>query len=197
MPLPLAPLLGFALGVAFAWVARAEIARVDTPLYESRSLRVVLGFAAMVFAPMEGYFAAFHGDWAYLYLVPWRRVPSAFDLALVALAGAAVIGGFFAASPLARARKIGPLGALFAAPVVVLLLAMLALQRRLGTSGTFAQFQGGFGTESVTRTDLGRGLLSMLVVLALGVGWCVRLLRRDARRRAPNMAADVAGTRRP
>jgi len=183
MPLPLAPILGFVLGVVYAWVARGELARADASLSESRALRVVVGFAAMVFGPVVGYFAAFHGDWAYLYLVPWRRVPSAFDLALVAGAGASVIGGFVAAAPFARARKLGPLGALFGAPVILLLLAMLALQRRLGTSGTFAQFQGGFGTEPISRTGLGRALLAMLVVLVVGVGWCVRLLRIDARRR--------------
>lgn len=182
MPLPLAPLVGFALGVVFAWLARAELARADTPAYESRPLRIVLGFAAMVFAPVVGYFAAFYGDWSYLYVVAWRRVPSALDLALVLGAGASVLGGFVAASPLARARKVGALGALFAVPAVVLVLAVLALQRRLGTSGTFAQVHGGFGTEPVTHTDLGRALLVMLTVLALGVSWCVRLLRRRAGR---------------
>lgn len=182
MPLPLAPLVGFALGVVFAWLARAELARAKSPAYESRPLRIVFGFAAMVFAPVVGYFAAFYGDWSYLYAVSWRRVPSALDLALVLAAGASVVAGFLAAAPAARARKVGPLGALFAVPSVVLVLAVLALQRRLGTSGTFAQVHGGFGTEPVTHTALGRALLVMLAILGLGVAWCVHLLRRPAGR---------------
>jgi hypothetical protein len=170
------------LGVSFAWLARAELSRADVRLYESRALRVVLGFATMVFAPVTAYFAIWHGDWAYLYLANWRRVPSAVDLALVAVAGASVVGGFAAAAPLARARKLGPLGLLFGTPVVLLLLLVLGLQKRLGTSASYAQFHGGFGTEPITRTDLGRGLLFMLAVLALGVAWSVRLLRALARR---------------
>jgi hypothetical protein len=171
-----------ALGVAFAWLARGELSRSDVRWYESRALRVVFGFAAFVFAPVAAYFAIWHGDWAYLYLIAWKRVPSAVDLALVAVAGASVLGGFAAAAPLARAKKLGPLGALFAAPLVILFLVFLGFQRRLGTSASYAQFHGGFGTEPITQTDLGRGLLWMLAVLALGVAWSVRLLRALARR---------------
>lgn len=182
VPLPLAPLFGLALGVAFAWVGRGELSRADARLFETRSLRVVLGFAALVFAPVVAYFAAFHGDWAYLYLASWRRIPSAVDLALVAVAGGAVVGGFAAASPFARAGKLGPLAALGAVPLVVCALVALAAQRRLGTSGSYAQFQGGFGTEPIGRAELGRSVLFMLAVLALGVAWTARLLRLAARR---------------
>ncbi len=182
VPLPLAPLIGLALGVAFAWIARTELSRADARLLETRGLRIVIGFAALVFAPVAAYFALFHGDWAYLYLVAWRRVPSAVDLALVGAAGASVVGGFAMAAPFARAGKLPVLGGMFGVPTVLFLLLLLALQRRLGTSASFAQFHGGFGTEPITRTELGRGMLWMLAVLSLGVAWCVRLLRMGARR---------------
>jgi hypothetical protein len=109
-------------------------------------------------------------------------VPSAVDLALVAAAGASVAAGFAAAAPLSRARKLGPLAVLFATPLVLLLLFVLGLQKRLGTSASFAQFHGGFGTEPITKTDLGSGILWMLAILAGGVAWCVRLLRIAQRR---------------
>lgn len=166
----------------FAWLARSELSRADMRLYESRAMRVVLGFATLVFAPVVAYFAIWYGDWAYLYLVSWRRVPSAVDLFLVAIGSASVLGGFAAAAPFARAKKLGPLGAIFGTPLVLLLLLVLGFQKRLGTSGSFAQFHGGFGTEPITQTDLGRGLLWMLAVLVLGIAWSVRLLRTLARR---------------
>jgi hypothetical protein len=171
-----------ALGVAFAWVARAELSRADARLLETRGLRIVIGFAALVFAPVAAYFALFHGDWAYLYLVAWRRVPSAVDLALVGAAAASVVGGFATAAPFARAGKLPVLAGLFGTPTVILVLLVLALQKRLGTSASFAQFHGGFGTQPITQTELGRGMLMMLAVLALGTAWCVRLLRIVARR---------------
>jgi hypothetical protein len=94
------------------------------------------------------------------------------------VSGASVVAGFAAAAPLARSSKLGPLGALFATPIVLLVLLVLGLQKRLGTSASYAQFHGGFGTEPITRTDLGRGLLWMLAVLVLGIAWSVRLLRK-------------------
>jgi hypothetical protein len=182
VPLPLAPLIGLALGVAFAWFARTELSRADARLLETRGLRIVIGFAALVFAPVAAYFALFHGDWAYLYLVAWRRVPSAVDLALVAAAGASVVGGFAAAAPFARAGKLPVLGGLFGAPLVLFLLLVMAFQKRLGTSASYAQFHGNFGAEPITQTELGRGILWMLAILSIGVAWCVRLLRIVARR---------------
>src|SRR4051794_38294870 len=94
MPLPFALLLGFALGVILAHLAKAEIARLDGPLVTSRALAIVAAFAGIVFTPIVGYFLAFHGDWAYLYVVPWLSVPSAVDLALVLAAGGSIVLGF-------------------------------------------------------------------------------------------------------
>src|SRR5438045_9383789 len=99
MPLPFAWLVAFALGAAFARAAQGEIARSEGPLVMSRPVLVVVAFAALVVAPVAGYFAAFHGDWAYLYGVNWQDVPSAVDLVLVALAAALVPAGFAAAIP--------------------------------------------------------------------------------------------------
>src|SRR5216110_2471872 len=70
VPLPFAPLVGIALGALFAWLARSELARSDQPLPTTRPFVLVTAFAGVVFAPAVGYFVAFHGDWAWLYLVP-------------------------------------------------------------------------------------------------------------------------------
>ena len=88
---------------------RAELVRDDGPVVASRPFAVVAAFAALVWLPVVGYFVAFHGDWSYLYVVPWQRVPSAVDLGLVLARGR---GGRSAASgsrsrPV-RKRRIGP-----------------------------------------------------------------------------------------
>src|ERR1019366_7330004 len=74
-----------------AWVAAPELARVDGPVVASRPFAMVAAFAGLVWFPAVGYFVAFHGDWSYLYVVPWQHVPSAVDLGLVLLASAAVV----------------------------------------------------------------------------------------------------------
>jgi hypothetical protein len=185
MPVPFALLFGPALGAALAWIAAPELGSSDAPIVASRPFAIVVAFAGFVWLPVVGYFVAFHGDWAYVYLVPWRRVPSAVDLGLVILAGAAVVGGFGAAVGPVRKRAFTPVVSLVAVPCVVAFAAMTLAAHRLGVSGTYAQYHGDFGTEPIGASLLGRGVLLMGGVLALGIAWTIRALVR--------MAADARG----
>ncbi len=184
MPVPFAIFVGLALGAALAWVAASELGSGDAPIVTSRPFSVVVAFAALVWLPVVGYFVAFHGDWAYLYVVPWRRVPSAIDLGLVLLASAAVVAGFCLAVPAVRKRRFAPVVALMAVPGALAIAGLPLAAHRLAVSGTYAQFQGDFGTEPISASLLGRGVLVMGIVLAAGVAWTVRALARmsaDAR----------------
>ncbi|MGD0675739.1 MAG: hypothetical protein ABSC94_10000 [Polyangiaceae bacterium] len=180
MPVPFAHLGGFALGAALAWVAAPELASSESPVVASRSFAIVLTFALAIWVPIVGYFVAFHGDWSYLYLVPWRRVPSAVDLGLVLLAGAAVLGGFVCAVPAVRKRRFAPVVGLVAIPGGLAVGGLSVVARRLALSGTYSQFHGDFGTVPIAASLLGRGVLFMGVVLVLGITWTVRMLAQMA-----------------
>jgi hypothetical protein len=167
-----------ALGAAFAWVAAPELSRDEGPIVASRPFAVVVAFAALAWLPVVGYFVAFHGDWAYLYLVPWRTVPSAIDLGLVLLAGAAVVGSFaFAVRPI-RKRRFGPVVVMVVAPAAVVVAGLTLAARRLAVSGTYAQFHGDFGTSPIGSSPLGQGVLIMGAILVLAVVWTARSLAR-------------------
>ncbi len=183
MPLPIAVLVALSLGAAFAWIARAEVAHHDGSVVTSRPFRIAVAYAALVYAPAIGYFTTFHGDWVYLYFVPWRRVPSAVDLALVLACAAAVPAGFALGAPLARGGRSGGMLAAVGVPAALAALIAAILQRRLSTSATYAQFQGDFGTQPIVQASLGRAVLVALAVSALAVAWCVRLLRPAQRSR--------------
>jgi hypothetical protein len=176
MPIPFAPLVGLALGAALAWIAAPELARGDGPIIASRPFAIVAAFAGLVWLPVVAYFVAFHGDWSYLYVVAWRRVPSAVDLGLVLLAAVAVIGGFWGAVKPVRKRRFGPVAALVVAPGALAIAGLTIAARRLAVSGTYAQFHGDFGTEPIGASSLGKGVLLMGVVLSLGVAWTARCL---------------------
>ncbi len=180
MPLAFAPFVGIALGALFAWLARAELARDDGPLVAARSFLIVTAFAGFVFTPVLGYFVAFHGDWAYLYFVPWRAVPSAVDLALVLLGGSMVPLGFVISARTARSQKFAGVATIGGVPVGAASIFLLMMQRRLATSATFAQYHGGFGTDSVVASALGRGILWMDFALVIGVAWCAYSIRDGA-----------------
>ena len=184
VPLPLAALVALSLGASFAWLARTELALGDVPLVSSRAFNVVLGFAVLLWSPAVGYFAAFHGDWAYLYLVPWRRVPSAVDLAAVLACGALVPAGFALAAPFARRRRLPFVLSMVIGPSALAAAIALVLQRRLGVSASYAQFQGNFGTIPIAQASLGRAVLVTLMVCAAGVAWCGRLLRTAPKSRS-------------
>jgi len=182
VPILFAPLVGFVLGVALAWVAREDFAGDDGPLIASRPVAIVTGFAILVYSPIVGYFVAFHGDWAYLYVWPWNHIPSAVDLALVFLSGASIPVGLMVSSHAARAKKLGALVG-FGAPPTVIAAGLFAWSaRRLSVSATFSQFRGDFGTEPIASSSLGRGVLWMAIVGALGIVWTVRSLDRGGDR---------------
>jgi hypothetical protein len=176
VPIPFAPLLGFVLGVAFAWVSREELARDAGPLVASRPLAIAAAFAACVYAPMTGYFVAFHADWSYLYLLPRGQLPSAIDLALVLLSGAMVPLGLLVSAPAARQRRLGAIVWLVSVPGVLATALFAWGARRLAVSASYAQFHGDFGTVPISASALGKGVLFMVVVGALGVGWSLRAL---------------------
>jgi hypothetical protein len=178
MPIPFAPLFGLALGAVLAWLAGPELARVDGPVVASRPFAVVAAFAGLVWLPAVGYFVAFHGDWSYLYVLPWQRVPSAIDLGLVLLAGAAVVGGFWAAVGSVKKRRSGPVLAMVVAPAFLAVAGLTLAARRLAVSGSYAQFHGEFGTEPIGASTLGKGVVLMGVVIAMAIAWTVRALLR-------------------
>jgi hypothetical protein len=176
VPIPFAPLLGFVLGVVLAWVSREELARDDGPLIASRPVAVASAFALAVYAPMVGYFVAFHADWSYLYLYPRAVIPSAVDLALVLFAAAQVPLGVMVSAPAAHQRRLGAIVWFVSVPSVLAAALFAWSARRLAVSASYAQFHGGFGTVSISASALGRGVLFMAGVCALGVVWSLWVL---------------------
>ncbi len=177
MPLPLALPVALLVGGSLAWLARAELARSEVPLVLSRPFLVALAFALLVLLPVAGYFTAFHGDWAYLYVVDASRVPSAADLVLALFAAALVPAGFAIAAPLAASRRATRLLQIGAVLAIVLAIACAVSSRRLGVSATYAQWRGGFGFVPIGESPLGRGVLSSWVALAAGYAWAVLAVR--------------------
>jgi hypothetical protein len=182
VPLPFAPWVGLALGAAFAWVSAQELSVTEGPIIASRSFAIVAAFAALVWLPVLGYFVAFHGDWSYLYLVSWRRVPSAVDMGLVLVAGLAVVAGFAVCVEPIRKRRYGPVVALLVGPLALVVAGLTLSARRLAVSGTYAQFHGDFGTEPIGSSLLGKAVLFMGIVLAIAVAWTALSLARSAGR---------------
>lgn len=182
MPLPFALPVGLLLGMTLAWVARAELARSEVSLVLARPFLVALGFGAIVFAPVVGYFAALHGDWAYLYLVRSSRVPSAIDLFLVLVAALQVPLGFAIATPWAIAKRGTRILQVDAGLALVLVIGGAIVARRLSVSASFAQYHGGFGAVPLGRSPLGRGVLLSWIVLALGYTWSLHVLRSSRQR---------------
>jgi hypothetical protein len=180
VPIAFAPLAGLAFGAALAWVAAPALARDDGPVMLSMPFALVAVFAGFLWLPIVGYFVTFHADWSYLYLVSSQRVPSAVDLGLVLLSTAAVPAGFFLAARPVRKRRMGTAAALVAVPIAAVIAGAAVASSRLAVSGTYAQFHGEFGTEPIGASTLGKGVLLMATLLALGLAWTARSLSRMA-----------------
>ncbi len=176
MPAPVAPLLGFLLGLGFAWVAAEDLARAGG--VATRSLLVVSAFSLLVFAPISGFFLAFAPDWSYVYLVDSQRLPGAVDLGLVLLDAASVPLGFVAATRNARLKRPSGILRTAALPALGIVVTALLSFSRLGLQATYTQFHGDFGTRPVSGSPLGYALLWMALVLAGAVFWTGLWLRK-------------------
>lgn len=178
MPLFFAPLVAVLFGLLLAYYGRAELALADRTALGTRAFSVSLSFTTLVFLPALGYFAAFHGDWAYLYLLPQAKVPSAVDLTVVLLSAALVPATVaYAARALAEKRTsqlVRLAGGLLAAVAILVALSY----GRLSVSASHAQFRGGFGVVPIGASPLGRGVLLAWVALGAASAWARGALRR-------------------
>lgn len=181
MPLVFGPLVGLLVGMSLAWASRETLPQEGEA--RSRWLVPVGGLALFVHAPVLSYFAVAYGDWAWLYLVPASRVPSAVDLVLVLAGAVAVPGGFVLARRAAAARRPERFAALAIAPSLSLVGLVAATARRLAAAATYAQFHGDFGVLAASKSPLGRALLVSWVALAAGAVWAAVRVRAGRSRR--------------
>lgn len=182
MPIPLAIPVGVVLGMALAWTARAELGRSEVPLLLVRPFLISLGLGALVLGPVVAYFASWHGDWAYLYLAPRARIPSAVDFLFILLSALSLPGGFALAAPWAVARRGSRIFQVAAALSAVVVIVAALSRQRLGVSATYAQYHGGFGILPLGQSPLGRGILLSWSAIALAYAWSFHALRSSRER---------------
>jgi len=174
MPLALAPLVGFIVGVFLAWRSRAE-ANHDEGVWNSQTRAVTL-YAALVFAPAAGYFAAFAPDWSFAYFIDGRVIPSAVSLALVLVSASAVVGGFITSRRALERHAPNELAWLAGCPLALVVVTIAALHNRVGVDATYEQFVGDFGCEPIFTSRLGFAIAWMDAIVIVGAGLTARWL---------------------
>jgi len=196
VPALVGPFVGFAIGVALAWVCRVEALREDEAAFRAR-LAVAALFGALVFAPACGYFLVFAGDWSLFYLVDSRAVPSAALLVLAVVDAAMVALGFAAGHRAARQRADRALVALAAGPAVLAGVTLLSFFSRLRIDGTTHQVASRFGTQPVAGSPLGWALLWMGAMVAAGFVVAARAVVERPGPITPAAPADAAAGTAP
>jgi hypothetical protein len=176
-PVVSAPLIGFTLGVLFAWLARDDIARGSPGSLSSRSLSVVALYTFLVFAPACACFVVLEPDWAGAYLFEGGRA-RLFSVLGTLLSLSSVPLGFVAAARATRARRLADVVRLGGASGLAFVALTLALFPRLAVRASYAQYHGDFGTEPVAGSSLGVSLFWVLAVVAVASAYTGRVLRR-------------------
>lgn len=179
MPAPIAPFLGWVVGLTFAWAASEPSAR-SSAAPTGKTLLVVILFSLLVYAPICSYFLAFAPDWSYAYLIDSERLPSAVDLGLVLVNAASVPVGFLLGARHIKGRALNSLTRLAFVPSVLTLLFLAVTIKRLGVEASYAQYHGDFGIQPLAGSPLGYAVLWMLAVLTGAVAWTSHCLRKLA-----------------
>lgn len=173
----IAPLVGFVLGVAYAWAASDELARAAGNVVGTRSLVIVTLFGMLVSVPITGYFLILAQDWSFAYLVGSSRLASALGMGLLLLTAVSTPIGFRAAARPAGSRNVQAVVTIAAFPLLLTAALIALLLPRLSVFGTFAQFHGDFGTGPVAGSFVGTALLWTHAVLVGAIVWTVRCLQ--------------------
>lgn len=176
MPAPIGPLVGFTLGIVFAWVAGVGLAGRSHAL--GRATLLVSAYAVLVFAPAAAYFVVYAADWSFAYWIDTERLPTALDPALVLFDAVSVPLGFGIGARQLGARRSSVLARIAAVPAAASMAFVVVASPRLSVDATYARFHGDFGTQSVAGSPLGYALLWMAVVAAAGALLTARTLRR-------------------
>jgi hypothetical protein len=172
-----APLIGFTLGVLFAWLARDDIARGSPGSLSSRSLSIVALYTFFIYAPACACFVVLEPDWAGAYLFEGGRA-RLFSVLGTLLSLSSVPLGFVAAARATRSRRPVEVLRLGAVSGLLAVALTLALFPRLTVRASYAQYHGDFGTEPVAGSPLGMSLFWVLAVVTLVSAYTGRVLRR-------------------
>lgn len=198
MPLLLAPIVAALVGVAFALVGRDEVRRSTNAPTRTRGFLLVCVAAFALLAPAVGYFLAFYPDWAWGYLVPGSRVPSAVDLVADLLAVSIAPVTFAWTASALRRHAVRELVRGAGALVVLLAIATALLGPRLIVAGTYTAFREGYDLAPVGGTSLGVSILWIDACLLGGLAWAASRLRagepvRRAAEPRPTRGANLRG----
>ncbi|HET9957745.1 MAG TPA: hypothetical protein VFQ61_24775 [Polyangiaceae bacterium] len=177
MPAPIGPLLGLALGGAFAWVLNDGSTRGKAAL-TLPPLALVCCFTLLIFAPAAAYFIAFEPDWAYAYFVDSSQRLGPLDTFALLADVTSVPGGFLAVLHAARGPTFSVLLRWIGLPLLVSILFLVILFPRLSVYATYAQFHGDFGTRPVSGSPLGYALIWITFVVACAAAWTAHSLKR-------------------
>lgn len=183
MPLPLVPILAALLGVIFALVGRDEVRRTTSAASSTRSFLVLTIVAFALLAPAAGYFLAFYPDWAWAYIVPGSRVPSAVDLVACLLSVSLAPVTFVWTAGALRRHAVRELVRGAGALVVLLAVAVAMLGPRLTVAGTYLQYREGYDLQPASGTSLGISILWIDACLCAGVLWAASRLSSPERAR--------------
>lgn len=183
VPLPFAPILAALVGVVFALLGRDEVRRTTSAPSATRAFLVLTIVSFALLAPATGYFLAFYPDWAWAYLVPGSRVPSAIDLIACVLAASLAPATFVWTASALRRHAVRELVRGAGALVIVLAIAVAMLGPRLTVAGTFVQYREGYDLQSTSGTSLGVSILWIDACLAAGLIWAASRLSVDPRAR--------------
>lgn len=177
VPLPLAPLVAALVGVAFALLGRDEIRRSTIPPSSTRAFLVVTLTSVLLLAPALAYFVGCYPDWAYAYLVPGERVPSAVDLLEIAAITLVPSASFAWAAGALRRHAVRELVRGAGALVVLLAGAIALLGPRLLLAGTWNAWHEGIDLAPLSGSSLGVSILWVDGCLLAGLVWAAARVR--------------------
>ena len=165
--------------MVFALCARDRI-RVDGP-FSTPAFILVLFFTGIVVLPATLYVYLAHPAWSWLYFVDPVDVPMLAVVPILVLHGAALIGGWYLSARLLRADKRNLVGYFAIATALLFLILAAVLRGRLGSYGSFGDFQDG-NTFGVLEVKLGYVLMTLAIGVGVAAAFVALELVRDSRR---------------